>query len=119
MTTQHLIETFVQAWNTKDVTQRKTLLEQSLSETVSYTDQHRPEPVKDRQEMLEFLTLFGERIEHELEIVKLESHHHVFRLHWQLKRKRDTNILSSGQFTGEIENNRITSIISFIDRMGA
>jgi Co/Zn/Cd efflux system component len=116
---EQLLETLVKAWNEPDAMQRDILLAQSVSEAVRYTDQHRPEPVSSRQEMQEFLTLFRERVEHQLEITKLESHHHVFRLHWQLKRERDGHVLSSGQFVGEIQNDRITNIISFIDKMGA
>jgi hypothetical protein len=118
-TAQQLVEIFVQAWNETDVAKRNDLLAQSVSEDMRYTDQHRPDPVKSLQEMQSFLKLFRERVEHKVEIVKLESHHHVFRLHWQLKRESDNNILSSGQFVGEVEDNRISNVISFIDKMGA
>lgn len=119
MTPQILLETLILAWNATDPHKRKAFLEQCVTENFHYTDPHRTQPVSNRQEMLDFLTLFRERLEHNVNILKLETHHHVFRLHWQLKRESDSHILLSGQFVGEIHEDRINKMISFIDKMGA
>jgi hypothetical protein len=114
MTIERVATRLLEAWNYPEPTQRKALIEEITIMNLRYIDPHRPIPVSNRDDFLEFLTTFRERVPYKLEQLKLEQHHNVFRLHWQLR--KDTHILSTGQFIGELsERGQLTSIISFID----
>lgn len=114
MATEHIVSTLLEAWNHPEPQRRKALIEDISTTNLRYIDPHRPTPVSSRDEFLEFLATFRERVPYSLEQLKLDHHHHVFRLHWQLR--KDKHILSTGQFIGELnEQGQLTSIISFID----
>jgi hypothetical protein len=108
------VKTLLETWNHPEPTQRKALLEKIVVINFRYLDPHRPTPVSSRDEFLEFLSTFRERVPYALEELKLEQHHNVFRLLWQLR--KDKHILSTGQFVGEAnEQGQLISVISFID----
>jgi hypothetical protein len=114
MTLDSIVNTLLEAWNHPDAPQRKSLIEEIASTHLRYIDPHRETPVGNRDEFLEFLATFRERVPYSLESLKLEGHHNVFRLRWQLR--KDKHILSTGQFVGEVnEQGQLISIISFID----
>lgn len=109
-----MVSTLLETWNHSEPQQRKALIETIATTNLRYIDPHRPTPVSSCDEFLEFLTTFRERVPYILEQLKLEQHHNVFRLLWQLR--KDKHILSTGQFVGEVnEQGQLVSIISFID----
>ncbi|MGL4609584.1 MAG: hypothetical protein ACRCYY_07840 [Trueperaceae bacterium] len=111
---ESIVATLLEAWNHPEPRQGKKLLEEITVTNFRYIDPHRPTPVNSRDEFLAFLSTFRERVPYTLEQRKLEQHHNVFRLLWQLR--KDEHILSTGEFVGELnEQGQITSIISFID----
>jgi hypothetical protein len=114
MNVTNIVKTLLEAWNHPDAPQRKSLIEEIATTHLRYVDPHRPTPVSSRDEFLEFLSTFRERVPYILEELKLEQHHNVFRLRWQLR--KDKHLLSTGQFVGEVnEQGQLISIISFID----
>ncbi|MBL1213700.1 MAG: hypothetical protein HND52_10120 [Ignavibacteriae bacterium] len=111
---KEIIERFVGAWNNEDNSERHRLLQLSFDDNGSYSDDFVTKKLTSLNELHFFINKFRISISNSITL-KGEPKFHQDCFRFNLEIKKVSNEVVNSTFFGEIEKNKIKSIIGFID----